>query len=359
MVKLKQSRNKKRQKRQSRAMAGQPVQTKRPKAGRRQRMLLTYEAALERVRPLHGDELLREAARVGVSTGGEEVEIKDRLFQKLTTGKVVSASKADSGRTPRVYSPEMVSESESELSDMIASGDYTQQQMSRIEALLLLKSGAANTCSGVQQVLGISWPTAQRWLKTYHDHGLSALLDIPSGGRKGLPMKVEKRIHELADDDASVAEILETLDDEGLNPNGDIEYIDIYTRVSRDSRNSFQTKMTRPLLDAIKAFCDAEGIEFSYPPKDSEWPDVLIERGLSALEGSDPDVKRVRSLVVKPREVMTQKAHFTKWVDDETAARLRKAKRAGESDLGFVRRILWAGLQSRKDIREVSALRVR
>lgn len=254
----------------------------------------------------------------------------------------------------------MIKETADDLTSMIASGEYTPAQIERLEALLLLKTGAAKSGTGVQKLLGISWPTAQKWLSKYHDEGLDALLDFSTGGRSGLPTKVESRIAELGSNkDLTPSDVFKALQEENLisGPGWQVEYIDVYSRLERSQKQSYQTKMPTSLLRAIEAYCKEKEWEYKFPPGQCDWPDLLLDQGIDALS-SNPELSKKRKLVVRQREI-PDKSHLTKWVTPAQRKGLEEIKRPAESELNLLRRVFWAGMQDCPDIPEVAALEVR
>ena len=75
-----------------------------------------------------------------------------------------------------------VHESAPELKELLTR-ERRREQQQRLHALYLLASGQARSCSTVATVLGVRRATGGRWLTTYAQGGLAALLDmyIPRG----------------------------------------------------------------------------------------------------------------------------------------------------------------------------------
>lgn len=345
-------------KRASRAALGTSSKPGKPGKKRKRKTpeRVPLEVAQARVQDLHGHDLLKFAGALKVSTGGNEGEIKERIVDLLTGRKRASRRRSD----VRVYDASMIKETADDLTSMVASGDYTAAQIERIEALLLLKTGAAKSGTEVQKLLGISWPTAQKWLSKYHDEGLEALLDFSTGGRSGLPTKVESRIAELGrNKELTPNDVLKALREEGLDsgPGWEVEYIDVYSRLERSQKQSYQTKMPTALLNAIEAYCKAKDWDYKFPPGQCDWPDLLLDQGIDALR-SNSELSKKRKLVVRQREI-PRKAHLTKWVTPLQREGLEEIRRPTESELNLLRRVFWAGMQDRPGIPEVAALQVK
>jgi transposase len=85
------------------------------------------------------------------------------------------------------YPVPTIAESVDELKAQLARERHPAKRV-RLHALYLLASNPAHSRQEVAQLLGVDRNTVGRWLTTYHDGGLSALLNVyvPAGKRKPL-----------------------------------------------------------------------------------------------------------------------------------------------------------------------------
>jgi transposase len=162
---------------------------------------------------------------------------------KLKHGKRWNAS--DIKETPEQLRALLLRKGADELSPLVSS---------RVTLLLLLKTGAAASATEAHKILGVAWSSASKWLNTYEQGGLQALMDVDTGGRVAIPPAIRKMIQIWGRAGVTATTISERLESKGIY----ISRWGIYPIIRPPGGQSWQCKTTLALDNAIAAFAKTQ-----------------------------------------------------------------------------------------------------